>query len=186
MARSESFRDPGGVETSAIERTLTVIRRNLNFGPAGLPQRRQAHRQVLDGARIRGSGDSRPGCSPRIAAVLQTVRNVAIIAALAAAIDFLPGGGAAAATVLSALMMIFLTAIAWLAYRVYREQQLTLATLSDGRKAGLFGAVGAIALLVVAYDDFASWSGGVLLWIALLAACVGVILLIWRGATTYS
>jgi O-antigen/teichoic acid export membrane protein len=118
--------------------------------------------------------------------VLQTLRNVAIILALAAAIDFLPGGGAAAATVLTALMMIFFAAISWLLYRLYREQQLTLATLTDARKAGLFGAVGAIALLVVAYDDFISWTGGLLLWLALMAGCVGVIFLIWRGATTYS
>ncbi len=117
--------------------------------------------------------------------MLQTVRNIAIILALAAGIDFLPGGGAAAATVLSALMLIFLAAIAWLLYRVYREQQLTLATLTDARKAGLFGAVGAMALLVVAYDDFRSWNGGIVLWIALMAGCVGIVFLIWRAATTY-
>jgi hypothetical protein len=116
---------------------------------------------------------------------MQTLRNVAIIAALAAAVDFLPGGGAAAATVLAALTMIFFVAIAWLVYRLYREQQLTLATLSDARKAGLFGAVGGIALLVVAYDDFADWSGGLVLWVALLAGCAAAIFLIWRGATTY-
>jgi hypothetical protein len=124
--------------------------------------------------------------SPRIAAVLQTLRNIAIIAALAAGVDFLPGGGAAAATVLSALTMIFFAAIAWLIYRVYREQQLTLATLTDARKAGLFGAVGGIALLVVGYDDFRSWTGGLLLWIALMAGCVAIIFLIWRETTTYS
>ena len=87
----------------------------------------------------------------------QAIRNIAIILALAAAVDFLPGGG----------------------------KQLTLASLSDGRKAGLFGAVGAIALLVVAYDDFSSWAGGLLLWIALMAACIGTIFLIWRSTTTY-
>jgi hypothetical protein len=119
-------------------------------------------------------------------AVLQTIRNIAIIAALAAAVDFLPGGGNAAAAVLTALTMLFLAAIAWLLYRVYHEQQLTLSTLSDARKAGLFGAVGGIALLTVAYDDFRSWTGGVLLWIALVAGCVGVIFLIWRSATSYS
>ena len=116
----------------------------------------------------------------------QTIRNIAIILALAAAVDFLPGGGNAAAAVLEALTMVFFAAIAWLLYRVYNEQQLTLSTLSDGRKAGLFGAVGGIALLVVAYDDFRSWEGGILLWIALMAACVGAIFLIWREATTYS
>ena len=117
--------------------------------------------------------------------MLQTVRNVAIIAALAAAVDLLPGGGAAAAAVLAALTMIFFAAIAWLLYRLYREQQLTLSTLSDARKAGLFGAVGGIALLVAGYDKFASWNGGVVLWIALIAACAGIAVLIWRSANTY-
>jgi hypothetical protein len=118
--------------------------------------------------------------------VLQNIRNIAIILALAAAVDFLPGGGNAAAAVLTALSMIFLAAIAWLLYRVYNEQQLTIAGLRDSQKAGLFGSVGAIALLVVAYDDFRSWEGGLLLWIALMAACLGAIFLIWRSATTYS
>jgi hypothetical protein len=117
---------------------------------------------------------------------MQTVRNIAIIAALAAVVDFAPGGGAAADTVLAALTMTFFAAIVWMVYRLYREQQMTLATLSDGRKAGLFGAVGAIALLVVAYDDFIDWTGGLLLWLALLAGCIAVIFLIWREATTYS
>ena len=118
--------------------------------------------------------------------MLQNVRNIAIILALAAAVDFLPGGGNAAAAVLTALTMIFFAAIAWLLYRVYNEQQLTISGLSDGRKAGLFGAVGAIALLVVAYDDFRSWQGGIVLWIALMAVCLGAIFLIWRSETTYS
>jgi hypothetical protein len=102
-----------------------------------------------------------------------------------AVVDFLPGGGAAADTVMAALTLIFLATIAWFVYRLYREQQLTLATLSDPQKAGLFGAVGGIALLVLAYDEFSSWSGGVLLWIALLAGCVAGIFLIWRSANTY-
>jgi hypothetical protein len=110
---------------------------------------------------------------------------VAIILALAAAVDFLPGGGAAADTMLALLTLVFMAAIAWFVYRLYREQELTLATLTDARRAGLFGAVGGIALLVVAYDEFRSWTGGILLWIALLVGCVAGIFLIWRSATTY-
>jgi hypothetical protein len=116
---------------------------------------------------------------------VQTVRNVAIILALAAVVDFLPGGGAAAATVLAALSLIFFATIAWFVYRLYREQQLTLATLTDLQKAGLFGAVGGIALLIVAYDEFSSLTGGVLLWLALMAGCLAAIFLIWRSASTY-
>jgi hypothetical protein len=118
--------------------------------------------------------------------MLQTLRNIAIIMLLALAVDLLPGGGAAAAAVLAALSMCFLAAIAWLGYRVYHEQQLTLASLSDGRRAGLFGALGAIALLFVGLDEFNDFAGGLLLWIVLLAAAVGAIILIWRDATSYS
>jgi uncharacterized membrane protein len=110
---------------------------------------------------------------------------VAIILALAAAVDFLPGGGAAADTMLTLLTLVFMAVIAWFVYRLYREQELTLATLTDARRAGLFGAVGGIALLVVAYDEFRSWTGGILLWIALVVGCVAGIFLIWRSATTY-
>jgi hypothetical protein len=117
--------------------------------------------------------------------VLQTLRNVAILLALAAAVDFLPGGGAAANTVMTALILAFLAAIAWFVYRLYQEQQLTLATLTDAKRAGLFGAVGGIALLIVAYDKFHSWRGGLVLWIALMAACIAAIVAIWRSATTY-
>jgi hypothetical protein len=116
----------------------------------------------------------------------QTIRNIAIILALAAGVDFLPGGGNAARAVMTALTMAFLAAIAWLLYRVYHEQQFTLSTLSDGRKAGLFGAVGGIALLTVAYNEFRSWTGGIVLWIALVGACIALIFMIWRSATTYS
>jgi hypothetical protein len=118
--------------------------------------------------------------------MLQTTRNIAIILVIALAVDLLPGGGAAASAVLSALTMCFLAALAWLGYRVYREQQLTLASLSDGRRAGLFGAIGAIALLFVGYDEFNGFAGGFLLWLLLMAAAIGVIFLIWREATSYS
>jgi hypothetical protein len=118
--------------------------------------------------------------------MLQTLRNVAVIALLALAITVLPGGDAAAQTALVALSMAFLSAIGWFCFRLYRDQRMTLATMSDGRRAILFGSVGAIALLIVGYEQFASWSGGIVVWIALMAAAVAGIFLVWREATTYS
>jgi len=117
--------------------------------------------------------------------MLQTVRNVAIIALLALAVTVFPGGEAAADTILVALSMAFLCAIAWFTYQLYNQQQLTLSTMSDGRRAILFGAIGAIALLVVGYEEFRSWNGGVVLWIGLMACSVGAIFLVWRDSTSY-
>ena len=33
---------------------------------------------------------------------------------------------------------------------------------------------------------FSSWAGGVLVWIALMAAAIAAIFLVWRETTTYS
>jgi hypothetical protein len=118
--------------------------------------------------------------------VLQTARNVAIILLLALAVDLVPGGGDAADTILQLLAMAFLAAIAWFVFRTYREQQMTLMTLSDTRRAVLFGAVGAIALLIVGYEEFSAFEGGIVLWIGLMAAAIAAIFLVVREATTYT
>jgi hypothetical protein len=118
--------------------------------------------------------------------MLPTLRNVAIIALAALAIAVLPGGGAAAETVLTALSMAFLAAIAFFVYRIYREQQMTMLTLSDGRRAILFGAVGAIALLIVGFEEFTSWAGGFAVWLVLMLGALLAIFLVWRETTTYT
>ena len=117
---------------------------------------------------------------------MQTARNVAIILLLALAVAAVPGGEATAQTILVAISMAFLGAIAWFVYRLYRDQQFTLATMSDGRRAILFGSVGAILLLIVGYEEFRGSGGGVLLWLGLMAAAIGAIVLVVRDAMNYS
>lgn len=117
---------------------------------------------------------------------MQTARNIAIILLLAVVVAVVPGGGDAAETVLVALSMAFLAAIAWFVARLYNEQQLTLATMTDGRRAILFGAVGAIVLLVVGYEEFREWDGGILVWLALMAGSIAAIFLVVRDATRYT
>jgi hypothetical protein len=104
---------------------------------------------------------------------------------LALGVAFLPGGGNAAATVITALTMGLLAGIAWMVYTLSRENQLTLATLSDGRRAILYGAIGMLALLVAGSDKLFETGGGTLLWIVLLAASVAAIWKIWIEANTY-
>ena len=117
----------------------------------------------------------------------QTVRNIAIVALLALAVAVVPGGGTAADTILQALMLAFLTVIAWFVYTVYRQQEMTLMTLSDGRRAILFGAVGLIVLMIAGYDQFREWGDGAIVgWIGLLVLAVVAIVAVWREATTYS
>jgi hypothetical protein len=116
---------------------------------------------------------------------LRTLRNVAIILLLAVPVAFAPHGENAAEAILTAITMGFLAGIAWMLYTLSRQNQLTLATLSDGRRALFYGAFGLLALLVAGTDTMFDRGGTTLLWILLLAAAVATIWKIWTEANTY-
>ena len=117
---------------------------------------------------------------------MRAARNVAIIMLLALVVAFIPGGGNAAEAVITALTMALLAGVAWMVYTLSRENQLTLATLTDARRAILYGAVGMILLLVAGSDKLFSSGGGTLLWIVLLAASIAAIWRVWMDANTLS
>jgi hypothetical protein len=116
---------------------------------------------------------------------MRTARDVGIIMLLALAVAFAPNGGNVAEAIFTALTMGFLAAIAWMVYSLSRQNQLTLATLSDGRRAILYGALGLIALLVAGTDTLFATGGGTLLWLLLLGASIVAIWRIWVEANTY-
>lgn len=116
---------------------------------------------------------------------MRNVRNVAIIMVLALGVAFAPHGGNVVDAIFTALTMGFLAGISWMLYTVSRQNQLTLATLSDSRRAILYGAFGMLALLVAGSDKMFSTGGGTLLWILLLAASVVAIWRVWIEANTY-
>lgn len=116
---------------------------------------------------------------------VKAARNVAIIMLLALGVAFVPGGGNAVDTIMTAIGMCFLAGITWMIYVLSRQNQLTLATLSDGRRAIFYSAFGVIALLVAGYHKLWSTGTGTLLWLVLLAASVVAIWRIWTEASTY-
>jgi hypothetical protein len=116
---------------------------------------------------------------------MKAARNVAIIMLLALGVAFLPGGGNAVETVMTAIVMAFLAGITWMIYTLSRQNQLTLATLSDGRRAIFYSAFGMLALLVAGQDKLWSTGMGTLIWLLLLAASVVAIWRIWVEANTY-
>ncbi|HET9163911.1 MAG TPA: hypothetical protein VFN89_10800 [Solirubrobacterales bacterium] len=116
---------------------------------------------------------------------MQTVRNVAIVLLLALVVAFAPNGGNLADAILTAITMGFLAGIAWTLFVLSRQNQLTLATLSDGRRALLYGALGLIALLIAGSDEMFASGGGALAWILLLGASIGAIWKVWSEANTY-
>lgn len=116
---------------------------------------------------------------------MRHVRNVAIILVLALGVAFLPSGGNVVEAIFAAITLGFLAGITWMLYVLSRQNQLTLATLTDGRRAILYGAFGLIALLIAGTDKMFASGGGTVLWIVLLAASVAAIWRIWIEANTY-
>jgi hypothetical protein len=117
---------------------------------------------------------------------LRHLRNALIVMALAAIVAFVPAGDNAADVILTLITMAFLTVITWAIYVFSREQQLTLAALSDGRRAILYGSLGLIALLIAGTDELFSSGGGTVAWILLFAGSVAAIYRVWTEARTYS
>jgi non-ribosomal peptide synthetase component F len=117
---------------------------------------------------------------------VRTARNVAIIMLLAIPVAFTAAGSNLAGALLTALTMALLAGFAWMVYTFSRENQLTLATLTDARRALLYGAIGLIMLLIAGSDKLFASGGGTLLWILLLAAAVAAIWRVWMDANTLS
>jgi hypothetical protein len=116
---------------------------------------------------------------------MRHLRNVAIIMVLALGVAFVPGGGNAADTVLTALLMAFLAAAAWFVYTLSRQNSLTLLGLSDGLRAVLYAAVALIALLIAGTDRFFETGLGTLAWLVLLGAAVAAIWRVWLASSAY-
>ncbi len=116
---------------------------------------------------------------------MRTLRNVAIVMVLALLVAFAPSGGNFANAILTAITMGFLAGITWMLFVLGRQNQLTLATLSDARRAILYAALGMIALLIAGSDQLFSSGGGTLVWIILLGASVAAIWRVWIDANTY-
>jgi hypothetical protein len=116
---------------------------------------------------------------------VRTLRDVAIIMVLALAVAFAPSGGNFAEAILTAISMGFLAAIAWMVFMLSRQNQLTLATLTDARRAILYGALGMIALLIAGSDELFASGGGTLVWILLLGGSIAAIWRIWIDANSY-
>ena len=112
-------------------------------------------------------------------------RNIAVIALLALAVAFVPGGGNAADAILATISIAFMAAIAFSLFGLYRSQRETVWTLDDRNRAMLFGAVGVIVLCVAGSDKAFDSGGGTLLWIGALGLSIAAIISVWRNAHSY-
>jgi hypothetical protein len=132
----------------------------------------------------------------------KTTLNVAVIAAIAAAVYFVPGGGRAANTAEALLYIGFGVGIGYFGLRLYREYRVTLHGLGDRRRALLYGALalGMVAIVARARLWYSGlqvnasgqvvqvhrWGGGgEVLWFAIVGLVVYALVAVYRFWRTY-
>jgi hypothetical protein len=116
---------------------------------------------------------------------LATLRNVVIVVAIAAAVQFIPGGSRAGSTLEAILWAAFAAAIGWVGTRLYREHRIGLYSLGAGHRAMLYGAVALGAFLLAARSRMWETGGGELLWFVLLGVTVYALLAVYRFWRSY-
>ena len=113
------------------------------------------------------------------------LRNIAIIAALAFVVAAVPGGGDLANGVTAVLSLAFLVLIGVAGYFAYRQNSLTIMALTDRQRALLFGAFGAIVLMIAGANELFDTGAGVLLWLAVIGASIFAIVRVVIDSRTY-
>ena len=103
-----------------------------------------------------------------------------VIALVALVLTGLPGGDSALNLMLTALSLVFFTAIAMLGYRLYRQFRMDLEGLPDANRAVLYGSIGLAFLTFCATSRlFDVGGGGVVIWLALLGTCSYGVYWVW-------
>jgi len=117
---------------------------------------------------------------------MQIAWKLGVVALVALALTVLPGGGSALDVVLSLLSIVFLVAIAFLGYRLFRQYHFDLDSLEPNVRLALYGSIALAVLTVVGTSRLFDVGGaGVIAWFGLLALCSYGIYWVWTQYRSY-
>ncbi len=116
---------------------------------------------------------------------MRTVRNIAIVLAIAAAVEFLPGGGHAANGVEGALWVGFGAAIGWFGLRLYRDRRMWMYGLGDRHRALLYLGIGLTVFAWAGRKRMWETGFGELGWFLIVGVIVYAAMEVYRHSRTY-
>jgi hypothetical protein len=116
----------------------------------------------------------------------RTLRNILIIAALGAAVYYIPGGGRVAGAFEAFLWAAFGIGIGYFGLLIYRENQFRLSALGDRHRGLLYGAIALALFCFMARTRMWQTGLGELAWFALLGLVVYSLLEVYRHFRSYS
>ena len=116
---------------------------------------------------------------------MTAVRNILIVAAIAALVVLVPGGGTGANVAIQAVSLVFLGALAWVASVMYRQHRMELYGLGDTRRAIVYAALAVAALTLTATRRLWETGAGSAVWLVLMAGAAYAIFAVAWSARKY-
>jgi len=115
----------------------------------------------------------------------EALRNIAIIAAAAVAVAFIPGGSAAALVILGVISLAFLAAMGFLGYRLYVENRFTLWGMSTQHRGLLYGGIAFATGTLIATSELWQSGLGTILWFIFLGGSAMAVWHAWTESRRY-
>jgi heme O synthase-like polyprenyltransferase len=116
---------------------------------------------------------------------MATARNVLIVLALAAVVEFVPGGGNTAALVNAVLFTLLNVVFVYFGVRFYRERRTDIYSLGDRGRVLLYGGLAGIVLALAATGRWLDNGAGVVVWLALLIGSIAALVAVFRQYREY-
>jgi len=113
------------------------------------------------------------------------IRNVAIIAAVAAVVAFVPAGNESASFVGQVLSISFAIIFAFLGLRLYQMFRSEIYSLGDRWRGVLYGSIGLAVFAMAARRELVETGPGTLGFIAMIAAAGTGLYLVWQRYRAY-
>jgi hypothetical protein len=114
--------------------------------------------------------------------MLTTLRNIAIVMAIAALVVLIPGGGTGATFALQAVSVLFFAVVGWVVATMYRQNRLGLYSLGGRRRAILYASAGLVVLTLTGTSRLFQTTPGKIVWLLLLiAAAYAAFAVVWSA-----
>ena len=112
-------------------------------------------------------------------------RNVLIILALAAIVEFAPGGGDTAALVNAVLLTLLNVVFVYFGVRFYRERRMDIYALGDRGRALLYGGLAGIVLALAGTRRWLDTGAGTAVWVLLIGGSLAALVSVFRQYREY-
>ena len=120
-----------------------------------------------------------------VSARLRLPLEIAIILAIAAGVEFIPGGHDTLEAVYAAVWSVFGVGLFFVCVMQYREHRVGLYTLGDGRRAVLYGTTAVLVLTLAAKERMWESGLGEFFWFAIVGLSIYTYVALYRFARRY-